>query len=113
VTGLGRAFRRTYQSHNVANLVPSVPAVEHSTVAARHSFWRVPPEYSCIPKTAAFAVAAFAFEPGPIVAVAAEELAVEAVVAAELGRLLKLAKLVLLLVAGEQARRWMKRQCWV
>ena len=92
--------------------MPSAPAVEHSTVAALQLFWRCPPEYSCIPEAAAFAVVAFASAPEPIVAVAAEALAVEAVVAAELGRLLMLEKLGLLLVAGGRAMRWRKRQCW-
>ena len=103
---------RTHHSHNVADLVPSVLAVEHSTVPAVHLFWRCPPECSCIPEAAAFVVAAFAFAPELAVAVAAGGLAVEVAVAAELGQLLTLAKLVLLLVVGEQARKWTKRQCW-
>jgi len=96
---------RTHHSHNVADLVPSVLAVEHSTVPAVHLFWRCPPECSCIPEAAAFVVAAFAFAPELAVAVAAGGLAVEVAVAAELEQLLTLAKLVLLLVAGGQAMR--------
>jgi hypothetical protein len=75
-------------------------------------FWRFPPECSCIPEAAAFAVVAFASAPEPIVAVAAEALAAAVVVAAELGRLLKPARLVLLLEAGGREMRWRKRRCW-
>lgn len=96
---------RTYHSHNVADLVPSVLAVEHSTVPAVRLFWRCPPECSCIPGAVAFAVVAFASAPEPAVAVVAGGLAVEVAVAAEPGQLLTLAKLVLLLVAGGQAMR--------
>jgi hypothetical protein len=92
--------------------VPSVPAAEHSTVPAVQIFWRFPLEYSCIPEAAAFAVAAFASAPEPVVAVVAAKPAVGVVAAAEPERPLKLARLVRLLVAGGQARRWMKRQCW-
>jgi hypothetical protein len=92
--------------------VPSVRAVEHSTAPAAQIFWRFPPECFCIPEAAAFAVVAFASAPEPAVAVAAGGLAAGVVVAAEPGRLLKLAKLVLLPVAGGRAMRWMRRQCW-
>jgi len=74
--------------------------------------WQVPPECSCIPEAAAFAVVAFASAPEPIVAVAAGALAVGVVVAVEPGQLLKLARLVLLLVAGGRAMRWMRKRCW-
>jgi hypothetical protein len=86
--------------------VPSVRAVEHSTAPAAQIFWRFPPECFCIPEAAAFAA------PEPAVAGAAGGLAAGVVVAAEPGRLLKLAKLVLLPVAGGRAMRWMRRQCW-
>jgi hypothetical protein len=92
--------------------VPSVPAAEHSTAPAVQIFWRFPPECSCIPEAAASAVVAFASAPEPIAAVVAAKLAVGVVVAAEPGQLLKLARLVLLLVAGGRAMRWMRRQCW-
>ena len=85
--------------------MPSVLAVEHSTVPAEHLFWRCLPGCSCIPGAAAFAVVAFASAPELAVAVAAGGLAVEVAVAAELEQLLTLAKLVLLLVAGGQAMR--------
>ena len=85
--------------------MPSVLAVEHSTVPAVHLFWRCPPECSGIPGAAAFAVVAFASAPELAVAVVAGGLAVEVAVAAEPGQLLRLAKLVLLLVAGGQAMR--------
>jgi hypothetical protein len=108
----GQTIMSAHHSHNVAGLVPSVPAVEHSTVAALQLFWQVPRECSYIPEAAAFAVVASASAPEPIVAVAAAELVVEVVVAAEPGQLLKLVKLVLLLVAGGRAMRWTRRQCW-
>jgi hypothetical protein len=92
--------------------VPSAPAAEHSTVAALQLFWQVPPECSYIPEAAAFAVVAFASAPEPAVAVVAAKPAVGVVAAAEPERLLKLARLVLLLVAGGRAMRWMRKRCW-